>query len=265
MKKYFERKDKKTSNFWQIEVLDCSYTIHSGKSGTTGQRTIKKFDSHESAVMNAKKLVANKIKKGFVEISEDASKYYFLICKECKRTITPFIKKIIVENYDSRLNTLNQKDFVEKGFFFNTPWGDYILNIKEDIYLDRSPAESRWIGCCGSGEGEPNLLCECGSGIGRLVNDCMFPEYIRIDHEKVEEVKDQGDLFETIMKLEGEVVRLGEALKSETNTETINKLVEIYNYTKEVIDVFYAIIKDNNSKEIKDFMKKYNIDTYLKA
>jgi uncharacterized protein (TIGR02996 family) len=57
-----------TSNkFWAIQLVGRSYTIHFGRIGTEGQVQTKEFLSSEEAKKSHEKLLAEKLKKGYVE------------------------------------------------------------------------------------------------------------------------------------------------------------------------------------------------------
>ncbi|MBS0206199.1 MAG: DUF4132 domain-containing protein [Planctomycetes bacterium] len=59
--------------FWQIELNGSSHTVTFGKVGTNGQTQTKEFDSEDAAVKSYDKLVAEKLKKGYVETSSGAA------------------------------------------------------------------------------------------------------------------------------------------------------------------------------------------------
>ncbi|EMN54723.1 leucine rich repeat protein [Leptospira interrogans serovar Autumnalis str. LP101] len=67
MKHYLTFQDDKSDKFWQIEVSENSFTVTYGKTGTSGQTQIKTFDDKEICLKEAKKLLSEKLKKGYVE------------------------------------------------------------------------------------------------------------------------------------------------------------------------------------------------------
>ena len=67
MKKYLKYKDDKSHKFWQIEVVDTTYTVTYGKVGTNGQSKTKEFESTEKALLDAGKTIKQKLKKGYQE------------------------------------------------------------------------------------------------------------------------------------------------------------------------------------------------------
>lgn len=74
MKRYFEFQDSKSYKFWQIEIEETSFTVTYGKIGTAGQVKVSNFDSEEKTQKEIAKIVAEKIKKGYVEKVEASSK-----------------------------------------------------------------------------------------------------------------------------------------------------------------------------------------------
>ncbi|MDI7225151.1 WGR domain-containing protein [Leptospira santarosai] len=67
MKKYLTFKDDKSDKFWSIETSGNSFTVTYGKTGTVGQTQTKSFDNEEKCLKEAEKLLAEKLKKGYVE------------------------------------------------------------------------------------------------------------------------------------------------------------------------------------------------------
>ncbi len=56
-----------TSNkFWEIKLDGSSFTTTYGKIGTGGSQTLKEFDSDEKAKKEYDKLIAEKVKKGYL-------------------------------------------------------------------------------------------------------------------------------------------------------------------------------------------------------
>ena len=71
MKRYFIFQDNKSQKFWSIDTNGKSFTVTYGKLGSAGQMTNKEFDSEEACEKEAAKLTAEKVKKGYVESSEE--------------------------------------------------------------------------------------------------------------------------------------------------------------------------------------------------
>lgn len=73
MKKTLYYKDNKSDKFWKIEVNENTHTVTYGKIGSNGMSKTKEFDNDETALKDAEKLIASKIKKGYQEKKEDSS------------------------------------------------------------------------------------------------------------------------------------------------------------------------------------------------
>lgn len=69
----FEFKDAKSQKFWEIEIVGNEHRIRFGKIGTDGQVQAKPFASAEKAQAEADKLIASKVKKGYVEVAVDGA------------------------------------------------------------------------------------------------------------------------------------------------------------------------------------------------
>jgi len=70
-KRLFHFTDDKSNKFWSITLEDKSHTVHFGKVGSSGQEQRKEFSSQEEAEKSYNKLINEKIKKGYVEVSEE--------------------------------------------------------------------------------------------------------------------------------------------------------------------------------------------------
>lgn len=69
----FELVEGSSSKFWEISIRDASLTIRFGKIGTDGTQNYKVFDSTAEAQKEYDKLIAQKMKKGYTKVSDDAS------------------------------------------------------------------------------------------------------------------------------------------------------------------------------------------------
>ena len=69
-KRRFELKDDKSQKFWEINQRGKKYTVGYGRIGTDGQTRTKEFDSSADAKFAAEKLIAEKTRKGYVEVDE---------------------------------------------------------------------------------------------------------------------------------------------------------------------------------------------------
>jgi predicted DNA-binding WGR domain protein len=56
-KHYFERRDDKFSEFWEIEVFGPVVTVRQGKIGTAGKEPSRAFDNTAAALAQARQLV----------------------------------------------------------------------------------------------------------------------------------------------------------------------------------------------------------------
>jgi predicted DNA-binding WGR domain protein len=65
--RYFEFVEGSSSKFWEITLDGTSFTTRYGKIGTDGQQSLKEYDSEAKATTEYDKLVAEKVKKGYVE------------------------------------------------------------------------------------------------------------------------------------------------------------------------------------------------------
>lgn len=71
---YLEYKDEKSSKFWKIKYYQEIFTITYGKIGTKGQSKTKEFKDINTAHKEGKKLIEQKIKKGYISTTE---KYFY--------------------------------------------------------------------------------------------------------------------------------------------------------------------------------------------
>lgn len=62
----YEFVEGKSSKFWEIQLDGTSFTTTYGRIGTDGQSSMKEYDSEEKARREYDKLVAEKVKKGYV-------------------------------------------------------------------------------------------------------------------------------------------------------------------------------------------------------
>jgi len=69
----YELSDGTSNKFWEIELSGASFTTTYGKLGTRGQTTLKQHKSAADAKKAHDKLVAEKVKKGYVERGGDGA------------------------------------------------------------------------------------------------------------------------------------------------------------------------------------------------
>lgn len=72
MARRFEFEEGGSSKFWEVSVEGADMTVNYGRIGTSGQSKTKTFASDAAAQKEADKLVAEKTKKGYVEVGGDA-------------------------------------------------------------------------------------------------------------------------------------------------------------------------------------------------
>jgi predicted DNA-binding WGR domain protein len=65
--RHFEFIGASSRKFWEISISDNSFTVRFGRIGTAGQSQTKSFADPEKARHEAEKLIAEKVKKGYVE------------------------------------------------------------------------------------------------------------------------------------------------------------------------------------------------------
>ncbi|MDR1070219.1 MAG: WGR domain-containing protein [Gracilibacteraceae bacterium] len=70
MKQTFVYSDEKSNKFWSIETADNCFTVTFGKVGTAGQTKEKSFADEAACQKEADKLIAEKVKKGYVKQGE---------------------------------------------------------------------------------------------------------------------------------------------------------------------------------------------------
>lgn len=68
-KRRFEASEGGSEKFWEIELSGASHTVSYGRLGSAGQSKTKSFASAEAARGDADKLIGEKTKKGYVEVT----------------------------------------------------------------------------------------------------------------------------------------------------------------------------------------------------
>ena len=69
MKRFFINQNDLSDKFWNIEYEGEEQIVHYGKIGTVGREMTKKFANEEECQKESEKLIAQKMKKGYVEVS----------------------------------------------------------------------------------------------------------------------------------------------------------------------------------------------------
>lgn len=65
----FEYKDEKSNKFWEIELIGTAYTTYYGKIGGSSRADVNDFGSEAEAEKQYEKIIAEKLKKGYEEVS----------------------------------------------------------------------------------------------------------------------------------------------------------------------------------------------------
>lgn len=68
----FQFSEGSSHKFWRITLDGATHTVQFGRIGTAGQTQTKEFGSEDAAVSAYDKLVAEKVKKGYVELDGEA-------------------------------------------------------------------------------------------------------------------------------------------------------------------------------------------------
>jgi predicted DNA-binding WGR domain protein len=132
-KKYFEFKDEKSSKFWEINLYNSSLTTCYGKIGTTGQISEKNFETEIKAEKEYHKLIAEKTKKGYVEIITTAN--------ENKPTETTVGK--LVKFKDIKQSLPSETWAYSRGETNNNEFDDeWVYYIAEDIVVENLDLEN---------------------------------------------------------------------------------------------------------------------------
>lgn len=64
----FEFSDGKSNKFWEIAIAGSKFTVHYGRIGATGQKTIKSLETPVKCQAAADKLIQQKMSKGYEEV-----------------------------------------------------------------------------------------------------------------------------------------------------------------------------------------------------
>lgn len=66
----YEFSEGSSNKFWEITLEGSRYKVRYGKIGANGQTTLKEFDSPEKAQKEYEKIIAEKVKKGYVLVDD---------------------------------------------------------------------------------------------------------------------------------------------------------------------------------------------------
>ncbi len=67
----FHYSDDKSNKYWKITLNGNSHTVNYGRVGTTGQTQTKEFTNETEALKSYEKLVTEKLKKGYIEVTSN--------------------------------------------------------------------------------------------------------------------------------------------------------------------------------------------------
>ena len=67
-KRRFECVSDRSDKFWEVEVNGTEVVVRYGRNGTDGQADTKTFPDEAAANKHAEKKIAEKVKKGYVEV-----------------------------------------------------------------------------------------------------------------------------------------------------------------------------------------------------
>ncbi|MCT6922887.1 WGR domain-containing protein [Metasolibacillus sp.] len=174
IRRAFIYQDEKSHKFWTIDYSDIAIGVHYGKSGTIGKYEVKEYASLEACEKEAKKLIANKVKKGYKEAETFDFESCFYI------------------------------DTVEYGPHPKTSHPRFVAHFTEDFYYDCGDEEAPF----GSDEGS-DTLSEVEEMIRkkRPIAFSTLPQYIveqlwgmqyiavtTLDKEEVEQMKQKQEI-----------------------------------------------------------------------
>ena len=92
----FQFSEGSSNKFWSIELRDQSFIVHYGKIGTNGQAQEKTFATADAAKKEHDKLIAEKTKKGYVEVQ---------VGEASKSRPVPVVKQVDDEKEKARKDT----------------------------------------------------------------------------------------------------------------------------------------------------------------
>ncbi|WP_254411441.1 DUF6493 family protein [Dyadobacter diqingensis] len=153
MKRHLEYTSESSDKFWEIEVSGPSFTVTYGRNGTTGQSQTKTFIDDNKCLLEAEKLIAEKIRKGYLEdgqaqpqelkpISPKQSdlqmvlnEYTELIQETNLAGLLPFLKN------RTKGHTAELKKHIRKAKVY---WLSYIDLTEDNVIKDMLTSGSRW-------------------------------------------------------------------------------------------------------------------------
>ena len=114
-KRMFEFHDGSSDKFWNIELSGNEHTVQYGRSGTDGQTKTKSFGDEAEAEKSFEKLIAQKVKKGYVEVLDESQSRSAAVVaqKEEAKEHTPFLDAIL-KDPDNKEPYLVYADWLEE-------------------------------------------------------------------------------------------------------------------------------------------------------
>lgn len=175
MKQTFVFQDGNSQKFWSIETNGKDFTVTYGKLGTTGQSQTKSWENEEKCQKEASKLIAEKTKKGYKELSDgEAMPDRVDVPKDPNAfEFTKEQKAILKEMIENEEITKAQAQLVEK-FCIKHAKRCYYLRAEEGI----PTAYDSHIG------GIP--YCPVGEDLPKLSDGSDFSFFVQINFEGVD-------------------------------------------------------------------------------
>ncbi|EKO25347.1 WGR domain-containing protein [Leptospira interrogans] len=101
-------RDDKSDKFWNIETSGNSFTVTYGKTGTAGTSQTKTFETEETCIKEARKLLSEKLKKGYIEGNDRTEKLTSNNDKKHKSNQQE-VNKIIISKSEKKTKSAPQK------------------------------------------------------------------------------------------------------------------------------------------------------------
>ncbi|UML84054.1 WGR domain-containing protein [Leptospira interrogans] len=101
-------RDDKSDKFWNIETSGNSFTVTYGKTGTAGTSQTKTFETEETCIKEARKLLSEKLKKGYIEGNDRTEKLTSNNDKKHKSDQQE-VNKIIISKSEEKTKSAPQK------------------------------------------------------------------------------------------------------------------------------------------------------------
>jgi predicted DNA-binding WGR domain protein len=137
MKQRYIYQDDKSHKFWEVEVKDKEIIICYGKIGADGQVTVKKFDSPSQAETAAEKAISEKIKKGYlnctnqIEIKKNNNEKLLLTPTESSSLSRLIVFKKNDESFAIKEEYKNYSLLLDKDFSRNAKNNENELSLKK--------------------------------------------------------------------------------------------------------------------------------------